>query len=368
MSDFRAYFNVDHLAVAVKEASRLTTRGEQLPILTTVKMEVDEAGEGSVTATNLEQTITLDVEAHDVDAPGAVCVPASRLSKTLRRLESALVDVRSDSGTVTLSTSTGRYQQPTYDVASWPNLDVGEVQARLSFDATDIHDVLNRLSFAISQDALRPAMQGALLDVHNDMVAATDGYRLATDTLLCDSSWDSDDIIVPENAVAAVLKAMPADGSMEVQVTESHVIFEADVGRIVTRRIAETYPDWKQVFPDENDKVLTVDREALQSAAERVSLYTSEMNNQVRVQVEGSQLTLDGEHVEARSEATEQVPCEWSGQGSLEIGFNADYLQEVLDALEDESVQFLLSTPNRAAIVQDSTDAQMLLMPVRLAS
>lgn len=55
----------------------------------------------------------------------------------------------------------------------------------------------------------------------------------------------------------------------------------------------------------------------------------------------------------------------------MEIGFNTNYVNDVLSHLEGEQVVFKLHSPTKAGIIepvqkQENEDVMMLLMPVRI--
>jgi DNA polymerase-3 subunit beta len=107
------------------------------------------------------------------------------------------------------------------------------------------------------------------------------------------------------------------------------------------------------------------------NAVKRVGLYSSSMTNQIRLTIQGDHVLLDAEDVERSSEAEEVVPCDFDSE-DMEIGFNSEYLTEVLGNVSCEEVVFWLGSPNRAAIVEpkgsDTMDITMLVMPVMLNS
>ncbi len=67
-------------------------------------------------------------------------------------------------------------------------------------------------------------------------------------------------------------------------------------------------------------------------------------------------------------EAEEEMPVEYTGD-PLEIGFNANYLLEVLRYMPDEDVLMELKAPERAATFLPASgepDYLCLVMPLRL--
>jgi len=93
------------------------------------------------------------------------------------------------------------------------------------------------------------------------------------------------------------------------------------------------------------------------------------MTNQIRLALSASEMTVSAEDIERSSEAKEVIRCEYDSE-DMEIGFNSEYLTEVLGNVNSEEVLFRLSSPNRAGIVvpnnTDDPDILMLIMPVML--
>jgi DNA polymerase-3 subunit beta len=139
---------------------------------------------------------------------------------------------------------------------------------------------------------------------------------------------------------------------------------------VLARLIDETYPNYEAVIPDENDRNLTVNREDMLNAVKRVGLYSSSMTNQIRLDITSDTVTISAEDVERSSEAEETIHCDYDSE-DMEIGFNSEYLNEVLSNVTCDEVVFELSSPNRAGIVlpreqAEDEDILMLIMPVML--
>ena len=109
------------------------------------------------------------------------------------------------------------------------------------------------------------------------------------------------------------------------------------------------------------------------NAVKRVGLYSSSMTNQIRLDVTADTVTISAEDVERSSEAEETIRCDYDSE-EMEIGFNSEYLTEVLSNVDCDEVVFELSSPNRAGIVlprapseeAPEEDILMLIMPVML--
>jgi DNA polymerase III subunit beta len=348
-----------------------------LPILECVLFERD----GDVlrlSATDLEISIVqrLDVQFRGVTGgpPERIAVPARRLLDTLRALPDLPVTFASDPDQqVELKTDQGRYKMVGFDGADYPALPSLEDVQEVETTAALLRHAITKSSFAVSKDALRPAMMGVLFQLRPDRarVVATDGHRLVRlelDDLVTEPALE---FIIPEKALALAARvAAPEESSCTIRVGSGYVAFDFEVARVLGRLIDEQYPNYEAVIPVENEKRLVVSRDALLAAVKRVALYSSSVTHQVRLSLEENRMTISAEDIERASEARETVLCEYDSE-SLQIGFNSVYLTEVLSNVDSEDVVMEFSTPNRAGVVTPAEESQgehmlMLIMPVML--
>jgi DNA polymerase-3 subunit beta len=177
--------------------------------------------------------------------------------------------------------------------------------------------------------------------------------------------------IVPEKALSLVQKALHGE-ECELTVTEDHARFKSGNTIVITRLINEQYPNYESVIPRENDKKLVINKEQMLATVKRVSIFSSSTTRQIRLQLDKDKLTIRAEDIDMSSEARETINCEYD-EDSMEIGFNAKYLADVLGNVDGEEVYFEFSTPNRAGIVkpleeEEDEEMLMLVMPVMLNS
>jgi len=348
-----------------------------LPILECALFE-KENGTLRLAATDLEVSIVqrLDVQFESNGAPAdateRIAVPAKRLLDTLRALPDLPITFVSDAEfQVELTTDQGRYKMVGYDGADYPALPSLEGEREIETQGGLVKRAISKTGFAVSKDALRPAMMGIYFQVRpeHSRVVATDGHRLVKLVLDGLTAEEPLDFVVPEKALNLTAK-VAGDDACTIRVGGGYVGFDFGDAQVMGRMIDEQYPNYEAVIPVENDKRLTVSRDALLNAVRRVALYSSSMTHQIRLKLEPNQLTISAEDIERASEAKERVLCEYEGP-EMEIGFNSVYLTEVLSNVGGEDVVFEFSSPNRAGVVTpaeqaDGEDMLMLIMPVML--
>jgi DNA polymerase-3 subunit beta len=347
-----------------------------LPILECILFEQD--GDAlRLSATDLEisivQKLPVQFETNGTPEDQAVAVPSKRLLDTLRALPDLPITISADSDfEIRMETDQGHYKMVGHDGADYPELPELEGENEVTTEGHVLREAIDKTAFAVSKDALRPAMMGVYFQIGEDetRVVATDGHRLvrlSVDDLVSDTPVN---FIVPEKATKLAGKTVEDDEMCTISIDEGHVGFDFGSARVLARLIDEKYPNYEAVIPDGNDRRLTINREDMLNAVKRVGLYSSSMTNQIRLAITPDRVTISAEDVERSSEAEEVVHCDYDSE-DMEIGFNSEYLTEVLGNVGCEEVVFQLSSPNRAGIVVPQEQAEneeilMLIMPVML--
>ena len=345
-----------------------------MPILENILFELN-GGMLTLTATDLAISLTLTIKV-DGKEDGRIAIPAKRLMDTMRSLPdtnaSFVIDVALNK--IRIHTDTGQYQLTGESAKDYPQIITFKGEEQFTLDTATLRRIIYRTVFAVSADELRPAMMGVLFQASGKELrtVSTDGHRLVRVIhMMKSASVLKKDIIVPAKALHVVMKSVE-EGETVIGVTDTHVKFSFDESVLVSRLIDETYPNYESVIPTDNTKILKVNRDSMISSIRRVALYASQTTHQVRFQVEKDSLQIMAQDMDFGGEAKETLPCSYSSD-PLEIGFNAQYLVDILTHLETPDVIMKFSTPTRAGIASPAEDGVhddvvMLVMPVRLTT
>ena len=329
----------------------------------------------TLTATDLAISLTVSVSVKGLE-DGTIAVPAKRLMDTVRSLPdtSAAFTIDTTTNKIRITTDNGEYGLTGESAKEFPVVPSLKGISEITIGVDLLRKIIHRTVFAVSTDELRPAMMGVLLQAKaSDLRAvATDGHRLVRLSVKTPQAANlKKDLIVPAKALVSLLKSVE-EGECTIVIDEAHIRFAFAGSVLVSRLIDETYPNYESVIPADNDKTLTVKRDETISSIRRVALYASATTHQVRFDIEKSSLRVSAQDVDFGGEAKETIACSYSGDG-LEIGFNANYLLDILTHLDSEEVVFHFSSPTRAGVIAPSAGPKdeeviMLVMPVRLST
>jgi len=218
---------------------------------------------------------------------------------------------------------------------------------------------------------MRPAMTGSLLEFTQVGLkfVTTDGHRLVKYIYKDIKTGSDEQYIVPERAITVLSKQL-GETDVKMYLSKTNISFNIGDLEFISRLIGEKYPAYSSVIPLENENIVKVNRSELNLSIKRMMLFSSSSSKQVKFSISKNNIEVSAEDIDHGSDAVENITCEYSGD-SMEIGFNTQYVNDVLSHVNHEKVLFKLHSPTKACIVEPETveeneELMLLLMPVRL--
>lgn len=346
-----------------------------LPVLANIMVEATDKGI-RLSGTDLDIAVTTEVAA-DVETTGAITIPAKKLSEIARELPPAPVRIASaGEQRVTLDCGRSHFKilgLPRDEFPAFPNVRFSESWRVRS---GDLQKLIQHTAFAVSTEESRPILNGVLWELKPDLMrmVATNGHRLAKMEMPIKSSGGAgsaptSDFIVPSKALEQIRRLFPEDEELEIGKGENHLGFRSPFTAVYTRLIEGPYPPYEQVIPKDNNRVAIADRTALTSALRRMSIIASDQTHRIRLSFNSGMLKFSVQTPDL-GEANDELAVRYTGD-SLDIGFNANYLLEVLRYIPTEEVRLTFKAPERAATLEpegwaDPASYLCLVMPLRL--
>lgn len=342
-----------------------------LPVLANILVETTEKGI-RLSGTDLDIAVSTEVAA-DVESMGAITIPAKKLSEIARELPPSLVKIAAvGEQRITLDCGRSHFKVlglPRDEFPSFPKI---RFEESWRIRSGDLQKLISHTSFAVSTEESRPILNGVLWELKPESMrmVATNGHRLAKMEIpLKSSGAPAADLIIPPKALEQIRRLFPADEELEIARGDNHLGFRSPFTSVFTRLIEGPYPPYDQVIPKDNDRVAIIDKIALTSALKRMSVIASDQTHRIRLSFNSGMLRFSVQTPDL-GEATDELAMRYSGD-QLDIGFNANYLLEILRYIPTEEVKLTFKAPERAATVEpegwnDPATYLCLVMPLRL--
>jgi len=360
----------DTLADAVATAQRaVASRTGAMPVLSGLRVSLSP-GSLELVGTDLELTIRVRVPA-DTDGEGSAVVPARLFSEIVRQLEGDTVSVELADDDARIEAGRFATTLRTLSAAEFPRLpEVSEGGVRV--EAAAFAEALRQVVPGASRDDARPILTGVLLTASAGglRLVATDSYRLALRDLQGVSMLEEGQkVLVAAKGLGEVQRLLSGEtGDIDVVLGEREVVFRVGGTEVTTRLIEGDFPNYQQLIPSGYPNRLTVSRDALQAAVNRVRLVGQSKDTapiRLGMTAEGLELSAIAQDV---GEAHESVEAKYEGT-DLTVAFNSQFLLDGIDVAASDEVVIESTDPLKPAVMKatDSADFLYLLMPVRIA-
>jgi DNA polymerase III subunit beta len=375
---------VAELSRALSLAQGVVQRKNTMPILSHVLLDAGANGKLTLSATDLDVGVRTE-RACEVTAPGSVTIPARALADMVRELPGPDVTLkRLPNQHVEVKSGRTRAKLMALSADEFPSLPPYADASFVSLDTTLLTDMVDKTLYAASQDETRynlngvlfepPGLNGSSADGPLTMVA-TDGHRLVRVERAFDGAAKfalKAPVILPRKGLGElrrILGSADAGGdekTIELGFKDNHAVARRGNTLLGMRLVDGQFPDYKQVIPKLADKIVRIARQDLVDSLKRVSVLAQDRMQPVKLVLGKDQLVVTCTNPDA-GEISDDVPVEYAGQ-QIEVAFNARYLIEALQSLDDKNVLLKLIDNLSPGLLVGVDEPRHLcvVMPMRL--
>lgn len=356
---------------ALQKLSKATPTRTTLPILGCVYIEANNE-KTIFKSTDLELTVEVTIPA-SLEEPGSTALPLKTLLEITNELPETRITIEvDDKNRAKIKTEMGEYDLMAKGPDEFPQSTEQNKKTDIKIPGKTFKEIINATSFAVSRDELKPALTGVLFKFTPKGLTSvsTDGHRLVRYTRTDFKTKDlTEEIIIPKKFLSYMSSHL-TENDVELVISESHVSARVKNDLIMTRIIGEKFPDYESVIPKENNNTMKAEKTDLLGAIKRVAIFSNKSTHQVAMSLSSDACRVTTEDPEKSSKALESVSASFDGEG-LTIGYNAEYLKDIVSHVPGETVVASFSTPISAALfssdlTEKHIECLMLLMPIRL--
>jgi DNA polymerase-3 subunit beta len=357
--------------------SRVISSKNTLPILDNFLFNVS-GNDLEITASDLESTLITRMRLDNITGSGTIALPARILLDTLKEFseQPLTFDVNPETLAIVINSENGRFSIVGQNGIDFPVLPVIKKEKRFSFNiAADILlSGISRTLFATADDELRPVMGGILVEASPEKLTfvASDAHKLVRYQRSDAKADDTASFILPKKPASLLKNILPKEsGVVSVEFDDRNAFFNLSDYKVVCRLVEGNYPNYNSVIPKNNPRKVRIDRLELYNILRRVSVFSNQASNLVKLQFTPNQITVSAQDVDFSISAYERHKCLYEGD-EMEIGFKSVFLLEILSNITSQDVIIELADPTRAGLFlpsetsNEEEDLLMLLMPMMI--
>ncbi len=362
--------NREDLLAPLSLVAGVVERRQTLPILANVLLQA-EGDQLRLTGTDLEVELVGRAKLSDVAESGATTVPARKFLDICKSLpDYSVIEISHEGEQAIVRSSRSRFRLSTLPATDFPNVEDSPETFEIELPQLKLLELINKTSFAMAQQDVRYYLNGMLFEMSAGTLrtVATDGHRLATcmmPVMLPDDV--SEQLILPRKGVVELARLMhDNEAAVKLVVGKNHMRAFTQNFIFTSKLIDGKFPNYQRVMPQHGDKVAIIDRVGWRGVLQRASILSNEKYRGVRLTLSEGNVQVVANNLE-QEEAKENLMVDYTGE-SIEIGFNAGYILDVLSVLTADDVRITLSDTSASALLSEgeSDAAQYVIMPMCL--
>jgi DNA polymerase III subunit beta len=357
--------------------SRVISSKNTLPILDNFLFKLAK-NDLEITASDLESTLITKMKLENAEGDGSVAIPARILLDTLKEfsVQPLAFDINMDTLAIVISSENGKFSVVGQNGIDFPVLPSIKKEKRFAFtiNADVLLSGINKTLFATADDELRPVMGGIFVEASGEKITfvASDAHKLVRYQRTDTKADDNSSFILPKKPASLLKNILPKEeGQVSVEFDDKNAFFTLADNKVVCRLVEGNYPNYNSVIPRNNPRKITIDRVEFYNTLKRVSVFSNQASNLVKLQLTGNQVMVSAQDLDFSISAYERIKCQYEGE-EMEIGFKSVFLLEILANLSSQDVMIELADPTRAGLFlpavsdNESEDLLMLLMPMMI--
>jgi DNA polymerase III subunit beta len=359
--------------------SRVISSKNTLPILDNFLFNLS-GNDLEITASDLESTLITRMKLENTAGDGTIALPARILLDTLKEFSAQPLtfDINADTMAVVISSENGKFNVVGQNGIDFPALPAIKKDKKFSFviNADVMLAGISRTLFATADDELCSVMGCIFVEASTDKITfvASDAHKLVRYSRSDAHADDNASFILPKKPASLLKNILPKEeGPVTVEFDDKNAFFNLSNYKVVCRLVEGNYPNYNSVIPKNNPRKITIDRVEFFNTLKRVSVFSNQASNLVKLQLKGNQVMVSAQDIDFSISAYERIKCQYEGE-EIEIGFKSVFLLEILANIGSQDVMIELADPTRAGLFlpviseNEAEDLLMLLMPMMINS
>lgn len=328
----------------------------------------------SITASDSEIELSGEIMLdQSVAKPIASTLPGRKLMDICRALpENAILQIQLKENQAIICSGNSRFTLSTLPANSFPKITLAARHNEFLISQKDLHFLINRTQFAMAQQDVRYFLNGMLLEVNEGLIrtVATDGHRLALNTVTAPVINNTIiQAIIPRKSITELNRLLDNSSELDlcIFVSSNHIQIKANHFTLISNLIDGRYPEYTKIIPKDGKQHICFDCNHFKQALARVAILANEAFRSVRLQLRKGFARIVANNPEQEI-AEEQIALDYQGE-DVDIGFNINYLIDVLNTIGSGTVRLTFSSPSKSVLIEEeggNGNSLFVIMPITL--
>lgn len=347
----KATISKESITKALSLVGGIVEKKQTLPILSNILIEFKDSS-FKLVATDLESELTIVGKTDDCETEGVTTASAKKLNDLCRLIpDGSNIELTLSGDKLNISTKNGKYSLATLPSNEFPIFETGDAVNTIIIKSQDLKDLITSTAFAMGNQDWRHYLNGLFLKLEEGVLTAvaTDAHRLALNCVQVNSEVNFSGII-PRKSVNEINRFIGEnEDDLNLSINDSSLTVTSDNLTFKSKLIDGAFPDYNQVIPTGDSSLLDVNVKDFANSLSRVSILSNDKNKGVKIHLVENNMTVKSNNADNEL-AEETVVSKYSGD-EIEIAFNVNYIQEILNNQVNETCNVLFFGSDKSCLI-----------------
>lgn len=347
---------------ALEKTLGIVEKRTTMPILNSLLLETEDYI--TIKATNLEKSIIIKIDGK-IDRKGKLCIPARKLFEIIKTINENEIKLESEDNYLNIKSGKSSFKLYTQMANDFPKIKNISETLKRTINKEKFYNSIEKVDYAIYPDESRISLNGIYTHCIDNKLrfVASDGYRLSLNEV--DYEGEPIEVLIPKKSISEIKKICKDSSSEKIYISiESNMLcIELDNITFLTRLNEAKFPNYKEVIPNNTLKAY-IDKQNIISSLEKTLTIADEQTKSVIITLDKNIMKLKAVNAEL-GEVEDEIEINYDGD-KIEIGFNAEFLLQAIEKVENNTIEIALKDSQTAIIIGGDKQYKALVMPIRI--
>jgi len=332
--------------------------------------------------TDLQNTVKVSIEC-EIKEKGQTVIPGKQFISLIKQFKEEEIKIEKKEKFINIIGENSQYSFIEMEIEEFPKFPKFSSDISFKVKGETLKDAFKKTIFCIDPEEPRQQFRGGLLDIKEKFIniVGTDTRRLSLFTIIFEDVFKKQIKVLLSPLLIKKMINILNETDVEVMIGKNNISFQTEFTKtlkenkkiqgnimIVSQLLsgAEEFPDYEKVIPDiKKTKITKINRENFLSSLKRISLFTSERNNKIKLSFKNNLLLISttGE----LGEAQEKISISYNDE-ETDIAFPPDFLIDFLQVIENEEFIFSFTSSTKPVLMKPDEESTFLYvcMPLKI--
>ena len=237
----------------------------------------------------------------------------------------------------------------------------------IEIDGSVFIKCIKAVNFCTAKTEIQPQISGVYIynKENNLYFVGTDSFRLAEKSIYFEHSGNFS-IIIPNTNLQLILNCLTEENKINIDLYEDGIIITNKDDIYAVRTSNNTYPDYRQLFPKEFNRIIKCNKELLLNTVQITSFITDYSNKHFNINVFENIININTDNKNiGKIKKDIEIESVLMKEKELKVTYNPDYFIDGVNKIQNNEIELSWTDERKPLFVKDTKDDSFiyLIMP-----